>query len=165
MSQLRYTRIQGVNFPQGTPRDFADQIQGLLKKYNQIVDDMLVYHETIIELRKSNELLKSHNQSLRTQNDSLKSKNESLQDENEELKYSYDALKDVSEKVASKYEMECSKRSSMKCPVSGKTINSLSAKLPKENIRKPQNGSPKNIPDRIESDDSDEETVLELPAS
>lgn len=103
MSQI-HARIQGVNFPPGVPTDFAAQIQGLLKKYNQIVDDNSIYRETIFELRKLTEQSRTQNQTLKAQNESLKSKYESLQDEHEELKHSYESLKTLSEKVASKYE-------------------------------------------------------------
>jgi hypothetical protein len=173
MSQLRYTRIQGVNFPPSVPSDFADQIRGLLKKYNQVVDDNLVYHETILELRKSNE--------------SLKKQNKSLEEEHDELKQSYESLKELSEKVVSKYEMQILPK---KQDRNGLTVKELEARY-----RRPANikriTSPKIDPQNDEFDDqtnpptnnsrkskqqiqpeneeeiesSDEETIFEVPSS
>lgn len=171
MSQLRYIRIQGVNFPASVPNDFADQIRGLLKKYNQLVDDMLVYHETILELRKSNELLKS--------------KNQTLEDEHDELKQSYESLKELSEKVASKYETLIVPRNQRKSGLTAKELESryrrpVDMKRTTPPIIKPESDEfdddteppmnnsrkPKQIPiEKEELESSDEETILDVPAS
>jgi myosin heavy subunit len=141
MSQPRYARIQGVNFPTGIPRDFANQIQDLLKKHNQMVDDLLAYHETIVELHKSVEFLRSENENLQTQN--------------AELQQSYDSLKELSEKVASKYEAQ-QNRSPARPPVS-----SIKSKIEAYRLARPAKAVIPSAPAMLTgSRESDDEPTL-----
>lgn len=83
------TKISGVNFPPGCPRDFADQVRMMVRRHNQAVEDLLTYEQTVRELQRSlNKSKTAHT----------------------ELQNRYDVLKDVSEKLASKYEKLVSSR-------------------------------------------------------
>lgn len=148
-----------------------------------MVDDLLAYHETIVELHKSVESLRADNESLRTQN--------------ADLQQSYDSLKELSEKVAAKYEIQQNRSlvhrpgSSMKSkieayrlartakpvalssaqaklrsresdddPTSNRLISSIKSPRPKlSNDPTPKGKSRKEDTD---PESSDEETVLEV---
>lgn len=90
------TKISGVNFPPGCPRDFADQVRMMVRKHNQTVEDLLTYEQTVRELEGINADLRLQLKKSKTANTELLGK--------------YNVLKDVSEKLASKYEKLVSSR-------------------------------------------------------
>jgi len=89
-------KINGVNFPPGCPRDFADQVRMMVRRHNQTVDDLLTYEQTIREVESVNADLRR-----------ALNKNKIAYTE---LQNKYNILKDVSEKVALKYEKLLSSR-------------------------------------------------------
>jgi hypothetical protein len=84
------TKISGVNFPPGCPRDFADQVRMMVRRHNQTVEDLITYGQTVRELE-------SINTDIRRQLNKQKISHSELQGR-------YDTLKNVSEKLAAKYE-------------------------------------------------------------
>jgi len=89
-------KINGVNFPPGCPRDFADQIRMMVRRHNQTVDDLLTYEQTIREVESVNADLRR-----------ALSKNKVAYTE---LQNKYNVLEDISEKLAMKYEKLLSSR-------------------------------------------------------
>ena len=84
------SKISGVNFPPRCPHDFETQVRALVRKHNDLIDDLATYQATVREVQ--------------TINAELKTQLEASQKAQAQLQTEYDQLKELSEKVASRYE-------------------------------------------------------------
>ena len=84
------SKISGVNFPPRCPHDFETQVRALVRKHNDLIDDLATYQATVREVQ--------------TINVELKTQLEASQKAQAQLQTEYDQLKELSEKVASRYE-------------------------------------------------------------
>lgn len=145
------TKISGVNFPPGCPRDFADQVRMMVRKHNQTVEDLLTYEQTVRELEGINADLRLQLKKSKTSNTELLGK--------------YNVLKDVSEKLASKYEKLVSSRNPVPeqpSQLSRVVSNTKSQKIQSENMVRElasKKDAPQVVPSAHLSDDEKSSAV------
>ena len=78
MSGSLHKKINGFHPPTSCPRDFAAQVQGLVWKYNKLIDDCDSYQQSLRDMSNNYRVISKKYEELQTASEKLAEKYEKL---------------------------------------------------------------------------------------